>query len=499
MSADNDDLLVTNRFISDINTSGGYGMTSVIQNHKLREHVESKQLTLVDVDENEELLDNDILKTNPVITEDGQKKKLDVGRRVEEKRTVININSIQRQQVDRSITLERNSQTGLYTREIIDDNGDRQIQLYTATILNNEHVAEPGGIQRPYYVTTNGNIGKLEYMYSNPNSYEIQLPRKFTNIKSIRLLSVEVPNTLNLVNEYNNVILVSIKDTATDSLITLKTGASPFSFILFQLTPGSYTLQSLAEHMEKTVNDKVEELSLEGYVNMFTITANDTTGKFSIKINNPSGRSFSFHWRFLVAHNLDPEEDELAVTLFGNLWYLLGFLSSYDVDSNGNDLYTTERTNLEDFGMNPQLDGRAPDETAFHTVKPTRHPDVLPNKYIYLAIKGLKTIHDIENPESTNFGNADLFAKIIFDVPAGETTHSFITNPKLFPDTLPELDRLIISWKDYAGLPVDFNYRNHSFSLEIIEYTDILDNVNYNTRRGTIDETYYPDLIKYNS
>ncbi len=53
-----------------------------------------------------------------------------------------------------------------------------------------------------------------------------------------------------------------------------------------------------------------------------------------------------------------------------------------------------------------------------------------------------------------------------------------------------KLDKLKIKWIDYSGIAVDFSLRNHSFSLEIIEYIDILESTNYSSQRGTIDRTY---------
>lgn len=498
---DDDDLLVSNQFINDMTQNAGYGMTDELRRFQLRQHVDQRQIQVGHEDESElareqeMALEGDILKTNPVIHEDLTAKQLDHGRYVKEVRTAINVNSIQRDIYNRNTKIIRNAETGLYTRTVVDENGDAHIQLYNADILNAEFVPGPNDVPRPYFTRPDTDIGKLTFKYPNPNSYILQLPRKFINVKSMRLLSVQIPNTLNAVNQYNNLILLDIKDNVTDDSIPLKTGVSPFKFILFQLTPGNYSLSQLTSHIQDTVNQIVQSYSVDEFENLFTVSLNSNTGEITITLNQPPGRYLTFHWRFWFVDSLDAS---LPITQFTNIWYLLGFSLPYEINADGSDKYVTERTNLVDKGMNALIDGTVPDRTEFHVFVPYRFPTVSPNNYIYLELQQLGAIIDIQNPYSTNFKNQNsLFAKIIMDVPAGAISHTFDSTVKLFPDTLPTLERLQIKWVDFAGLPVDFQNRDHSFTLEIIEYIDELETTGYNSRRGTIDKTTYPDLVKY--
>lgn len=497
---DDDDLLISNQFISDTTQNAGYGMTEQLRRFQLRQHVEQKQINMdEDADliarERENALEGDILKTNPVLNEDMTTKELDHGRYVKEVRTALNINSIQREIYNRGIKIIRNAETGLYTRTVVDSDGVAHIQLYNADILNAEFVPGPDDVPRPYFTRPDGDIGKLTFRFPNPNYYILRLPRTFINVKSIRLLSVQIPHTFNSVNQYNNLILLDIKDNATNDSIPLKTGASPFKFILFQLTPGNYSLPELIAHIQTTVNQKVQEFSVDGFEHLFTVSFNANTGAINITLNQPPGRDLSFHWRFWFVDSLD---GPLPITQFTNIWYLLGFSLPYEINADGSDKYVVVRTNLVDKGMNELIDGDVPDRPEFHVVVPYRFPTISPNNYIYLEIQQLGSIIDIQNPHSTNFKNQNsLFGKIIMDVSAGSISHSFDSTVKLFPNTLPLLDRLQIKWVDFAGLPVDFQMRDHSFTLEIIEYIDELDNVGYDSRRGTIDKTTYPDLVKY--
>ena len=488
---DNDDPLYTNTFIPNLTTNAGYGMTEELRRFKLRDHIEKKHIDLSKTDsDQEEMLENDILRTNPVITETGETKTLDRGRRVKEHRQILNINSIQRQEFDKTTTVEKNPDTGLYTRETTDSTNNTVVQLYTADTLNNEFEPGPNDVPRPYFSKVDGTIGKSEYKYRNPNYYIINLPKIYTNVKSIRLLSVEVPNTLNVINHYNNIILLDIRNTSDQQSIVLQNNS--FKFLVIQLTPGSYEFSSLATHIEETLNSTVKNYSNKRFTNLFTVEIDSITGQVSIELNNPPGKNLEFHLRFWFANELDGNN---PISKFSNLWYLLGFPEPYQVNSDGTDKYVSKLTNLFDYGLNELLECKVPDESIYHVIKPFRNPDIFPNKYIYLEIKGLGAINDVQNPDVTNFKNTDLFAKIIFNVKPGETTYEFVANPKIFENPLSRLDRLEIRWVDYAGTPVDFQMRNHSFTLEIIEYLDELDNVGYDTRRGTIDKTSYPEWL----
>jgi len=41
--------------------------------------------------------------------------------------------------------------------------------------------------------------------------------------------------------------------------------------------------------------------------------------------------------------------------------------------------------------------------------------------------------------------------------------------------------------------------RNHSFTLEIVEYVDLLETADYSSRRGVFDKTSFPDMLRINN
>lgn len=477
----------------------------------LRNHVEKDVRELPEVPEDEDELEHvpfdDMLRTNPVVKSDGtMRTDIDRGRRVKEVRTIVNINSIQREQL-KVETVPRNEQSGMYTREVKNEEGEFVIQHFNEFILNFEHEPGPNDVPfQPFFRRVNGrDIGKFVFKFPTPDHYIIKLPRTFTNVKSVRLLSSEVPNTLTPISFLNNIISLDIRDEETGFSIPINTEAtgSPFPFFFFQLTPGNYTLKELIAHMEFKLNTEVKQKSVERFSNLFKVAVNENTGLITIAINEPPDRDLTFHLRFWLQDIND--NPKWPVPQFSNLWYILGFPSPWEVNPDGSDKYVKLRTNLFNRGINPllgkgsNLNADIPTIDEFSDIRPTRFPDVQPNKYLYLMIKGLNTIDDVQNPSVTRFTEQEIFAKINLDVPPGETAfNSHISNPKIFTDApKPTLEELDITWVDYAGIPADFVNRNHSFAIEIVEYIDKLNSADYSSKRGTIDVTSFSDTVKY--
>jgi len=521
---DNDDLLISNKFTNNFHENSGYGMTEELRRFALKDKVKRTQIELnteTEQEDVEKLLDQDLLKTNPIFTADGKLKDLDSTRITTEVRTLININSIQREIYDYTVVVERDKYTNLYTRIEIGVDGISQQQIINADILNNElytiiqETPTTNGIpdiQRPYYLRSDGNIGKLEYKYPNPNKYIIPLPYQFSNVKSIRLTGVEIPNSFDCINQYNNLILIDIRNN-DDEESPIDDTKSPFPFIMFQITPGNYTISDLITTLQKHANDAVSFYTSPSIENFFNITYNSNNGAILIELNNLHFDNnqtplYTFHWKFCY---LDSNSSNLPITENTNLWYMLGFPHPYKLDQYGNDVYSTYFTNVVDFGVNPLIptaffnDGGYPQSKELLSISiPYRYPILISYNYIYLQLSAngsaeLESIIDIQNPQRTKFTSNYLFAKVIFDInsPLGQISTKFESMPFIFKDTLPVLSELEIKWVDPAGIPVDFHFTNHSFTLEIVEYIDSLDSNNYNTRRGTIDKTSYPDIIRY--
>ena len=436
--------------------------------------------------------------TNPIVNTDDTIGGVDKSRKYKERRVVLNINSLQRSQF-KEIPIEETDEytdlglsrdeNGTYTREEIDDEENISIIEVTAEELNNEFEPGPTDVPRPYVPKNNGDIIKYEYNFRTPDYYEFMLPKIFNNVKSVRLLSSEVPNTINTVNSRNNLILLDIRDEDTGGSISLKPNSSPFSFFLLQIPTGNYTLNSIATILEDLINETVKLYSVDEYEDIITVTTNIAKGEFRFEINQPEGKSLTFHLRFWFLQGIDQ---------FNGLWYLLGFNLPYERNTDGSSLYATSRSNLFDFGLNSLLSGITT-SSIYNDLRPFRFPDLQPHKYIYLVIEGLGTIYDLANPDYTSFESNDIFAKIILNVSPNETAfNTFISNPKVFERTpLDKLEKLVVRWLDHAGNPVDFSFRNHSFVIEITQYIDLLTINDYSTKRGVIDHSSYSEVVKF--
>ena len=543
---DDNDPLITNEYTNNLTVNADYGLSDEHRKFKIKKFMEnqSRSIDLKNIINNpnpDEIEDDDILKTNPVVTDDMKLKTNslienngfiltehgtipqgtnDIGRVVKDYKNYLNINSIHRERTE--LILYPPNKDGLYTRL---KNGN--IEVVTAEILNNEFVPGPNDVPRPYISGGNANfidsdgisiyvpiaIYKTIYKYRDPNYYEFRLPKVYVNVKSIKLISSEIPNTLGVITTLNNLCILDIKKITDGTTSITTTGTSnnasfedlidvpyvktTYDFLLFQFTPGYYDFTTLASHIQTTLINIVSAHTT-GLSITFTVTIDEITGKVSIKIISPSS-NYVFHIKFWFTDDLHTTN---PISQYDNLWYKLGFVHPYDVDENGKDLYVFERNNLFNFGINPLSTSYPPDtttttlniSTTFKLSLPYRYPDLMPNRYIYLLIQNMPTMIDIAQTNGTtvNFKNESIFAKIVMNVAIGKIAYnSYVSTPMIYFDTpLPRLDHLKIKFVDFAGTLVDFQHRQHSFTLEITEYLDQLSTNHYSSYRGTFDRTY---------
>jgi len=420
--------------------------------------------------------DNDLMQSNKIedIVNPISNKRI-----VKERKTVFTVNSINRDEYI-NITLEKNVLTGLYSSDTLDASDNLITIIYTADILNNLFIATGDDIIRPYY--QDGDlIKKRIYKYKDPSKYTVELSKKYINIKSLRLLSVEIPNTINNITEFNNIIMIDIIDNNTNNSIPLKPGKSPVNYIILQLDIGHYNIEDLILKMNTKINTIVNDYNDLGLTNIFEITYDNSSGRIDINLVNYAPYNLAFHLKFWFS---DKQTEYL------DLWYMLGFSYYHELNSDGSDKYVITRNNLFNYGNNSLLNFNRPE---FNILKPYKWPNLNPVDYIYLIIKNIN-YNIIDNNKHID----NIFGKIIFNVPYGEFTTSFVNTPVIFDTTLISLHDLHIEWRDYCGNLVNFQNNNHSLTFEIIEYIDELEETNMNTRRGIYDKQYYPSIIKNN-
>ena len=518
-------MLYDNQFVSDLKEDGTYKMGPDLRKFAFREYIEEKRQILGEKDiQREEVMDEDLMISNPVINVDDTVAGIDKSRYVKERRKVFNINSIQRDffrnvpvyidpkdliidpddlenpcklkgkskcppitpetAFENPRTLTLNPETGEVFEqvEILNDPNATPCQKQLAlqevvAILNRNNVLDiddPFDIFAPF-ILENGQIFEVVNNFLNPNEYIFPLNEVLNNVKSVRLLSSEIPNTIRSVFFGNNFILLDVRDRKTGKHIPVKFGDP---FFLFQIPEGNYSLAELARTMENITNREIQERSVGMYENLFSINFDINTGFFEIMINDPPGEDFVFHWKFFFDRS----------NLFRMLFYMLGFRLPWRINPDGSDRYTKVFNNLSNLGDEPFVLGN----TELRNIAPFRAIDLFPETYIYLIIQGTSTVKDINE-------SFDIFAKVQLNVPPGQVAYNtFISNPVVFLENpLRQIDQLKISWVDYQGNPVDFNFRNHSFAIEFTEYVDVLTINNYSSYRGAIDQSSYSDAIRF--
>jgi hypothetical protein len=81
----------------------------------------------------------------------------------------------------------------------------------------------------------------------------------------------------------------------------------------------------------------------------------------------------------------------------------------------------------------------------------------------------------------------NIFARISLSESPGSMVFTYLSNPKSF-DTVPlnSLEELEFSILNYDGTFYEFNDLDYSFTLEITEIQDVIDNFNFSSKRGVI-------------
>jgi len=634
-----DDLLYTNKFISDPRVNAGYGMTQELRKHKLRETQTVQELSAAP--EELELLENDILKSNPVMTDENQLKPLNAHGILKEKRTVVCVDSNQRsffttenlelgdetafsayfdpddfEQFQNLWRLLAGAEEELQTyaeyaaenevsitsmgsvsdacrelvRSLVEGSGDgaRSLDLFSRTVdatqtnseVNSSLLAlllqianvnafsgnfalvnslnayamaaasvNPDYFWRPFFYDSTEQQAKIiVYNERSPNSYRITLPRIVSHIKSIRLISTEIPNTVHNITARNNIMTLNLRyrSATTDASLTgnglypyrpveLDTDRAIFNFILVKLNIGLYDMDSLIAHMETQLNDAVAYYTCRRFAKVFKVSWVQETGVVEIKCMRSE---LEFHLKFYSrltevqkiydASNTFSGHTHGIITEYArDLWYMLGFPWPYQIDTDTTDKYTQLLTNVVSYGAHPVFAADHPDNDLFDRIdeddefksgylqltdednlfgntkyeiiqskRPHRYPSIT-SKYIYLVIKGYKSMDHINQHNNVvEFTERDFFAKVLLDADTGKIAYNtFVSSPLIFTNIIDRIERLDVTWVDDHGDLVDFGDVDHSFTLEFIHYVTQNDVNSYNTKIGIIDQKSYPEYL----
>jgi len=333
------------------------------------------------------------------------------------------------------------------------------------------------------------------------NHYRFHLERSLHNIKSVRLLSTELPRTLlSSVTAENNLIQVGLIVKQAQQWLPIEyIERYTLPYLLVTIPPGHYQATDLIETIESILNELVAKYTEAHYQSLFSLLYDPETDAIQINCHQPNVR-FSFCF---CPH---PRYEQLS------LYYMLGFATastkkitqseselcssvSTDSDSNSDsdDELAHPLINLGDYVA--QWSNLVVSEPIHHLCRcrlkqkrPYRPVNLNPHSYIYLAIRGLPTITD---PLIHGY---DLFAKVLIDRLINQPllpVSNFIHNTKFLLEPLRELTDLYIDWIDAYGQPVDFQHQEHSLTIELVEYVDRLVDAYFSSTRGAHDQTSF--------
>lgn len=242
---------------------------------------------------------------------------------------------------------------------------------------------------------------------TTPARYKVNFPI-INNVKMVRLVSTEVPNTEYVFHSRNN--LLYMFDPVGDPMAVPPLPAGEH---VVTISPGTYNATELANE----VNFKLNQAVNAPFGAVFQVTAMTMTSK--LRIDKVDGNDWAL--RFAGKRNtaalqmgFDPDVDAIMVR----------------PDPLAN-MYTQSNTVYNLSGENS----------------------------IFMCIKGMPTVLSTERI-------GDVFAKIIFNVPPRSIAFdSFVNNAFVFPEPA-HLSQLEVSFVRQDGFAVDFNDVEHSFTLE---------------------------------
>jgi hypothetical protein len=244
---------------------------------------------------------------------------------------------------------------------------------------------------------------------------------------------------------------------------------------------------------ESTPSD-VYEFNLDGSLMValasFLGIAITTPTTYTSSYVSPYNYGNRLRFKMSFENNPDVSQDD-------QLWYMLGFRSNNsllyldtpwtNIFDYGNDSYYFSSTSFVNNFVPSRSTEMFPDT---EDKRPFRLPSMTKSNYVYLQLNNYENMYDPSIP------NEKIYTKILLSEDYGKFAYdTFIDNPYVLSTTDSRLDRLQIKFIDKNANPVDFNNVDHTFTLEIVEYSDRLAANDYNTRRGYNEHTSYPEAL----
>ena len=370
------------------------------------------------------------------------------------------------------------------------------------------------------------------------NSFIYKLPRRYLNVKKVSLTSLEFPNSDTLINDNNRFLKFTIVNTSAD----VSFGSNYESTFTIGLKNGNYTVDELIAEIQSKVNEITEpngkhrfhldirknddgtmrlimfakRIEPDVYVTLIksysvyssTVELTDGTGGVPPFINGVVKDTNDIIYYYLDVPGSDYPflegtvweliQDGWTGTSWTGTTVRINNYTQFNVNTNLD--YKTSASNGYRvvvapslkvkflWSENPDVSGflgfDATDTTDFSYVHTGTKQYSINTKYCYLTSKTLGSTLETKDDVDDVFTKVDLNAyKGIF------VYNDYITTPRIYKTPVPYIDEMEFSLKTLQNTAYDLYNRNYSFTLEIVEYIDIDESMNFNSNSGIYDNS----------
>jgi hypothetical protein len=281
-----------------------------------------------------------------------------------------------------------------------------------------------------------------DFELTTPSQYVVKLDAPIKNIKSMKLISTEIPNSQYVINSKNNII-----EWEQQPLVPLGT---PIIMYQAPIVPGTYTGPALASAMDVAMHQNATDLSTGLPVppvvpgSIYSISYQTSIQKIRIvKIPIVPG---VVSWRYRFNFKTGPNGSD---NLNRNPAKIMGFWPGYDT------VWTADEP------IAPLPGGNWVD--TYLAVLLSDEVVILSGEnYCFLCIKGYPALRSTAKV-------GDVFGRIIWSsLPRNVVFNSYVSNYISFPKPISRLDKFEVSFIEPDGSLYQFNNVEHSFSIEML-------------------------------
>ena len=274
--------------------------------------------------------------------------------------------------------------------------------------------------------------------WPSASEFEINCPQNYTNVESLRLSHIMLPNFFYNISE----------QLRTNKMIIELSGGSPFEI---KLEDGYYNYTQLATALQ-------DELRTVPPQTTFNVTYDSITHKFSF-----TNSSYPFVFRFDLPNSYNCAKDNYKTDVYAQhsnwgLGYILGFdKKKYDSSAN----------------------------TITNTIVSPNPCDLEDNKCIYIELEKYNKCDEIKPFLYYSYNNANsgivnsAFAKIPiypFQDNKGLVNDGYFENISYYQPPIDKIAKFKLKFRYHNGMLVDFHNFNVSLSLEINQIRNEMNN-----------------------